>query len=442
MTIDHHNADEYPNTNKHLSTSRPFNQRFTRFTRTNLGRSLGLVLVGAGVATAGSYLAWHPNTSRSSQNVTPIAATAPQPTTAVIPSGQVAPLATATNPNFITSVVKQVGPAVVRIDASRTVTTSRRMPEGFNDPFFRDFFGQRFPQDSQPSERVEQGVGSGFIVSQDGRIITNSHVVDGADTVEVTLKDGRKLQGRVLGVDPVTDVAVVKIDANNLPTVALSNSDQIQPGEWAVAIGNPLGLDNTVTVGIISATGRSSGDAGIPDKRVDFIQTDAAINPGNSGGPLLNERGEVIGMNTAIRADAQGIGFAIPINTVQRIADQLASKGKAEHAYLGVQMATLTPEVKRELNNNPNAGFSVSDEQGVLVIKVMDGSPAARAGIRAGDVVKRVNGQDVTTADQLQNIVESIQVGSTLQIDLKRDGRDQNISVQAGAFPAERMQQP
>jgi Do/DeqQ family serine protease len=348
---------------------------------------------------------------------------------------QSAPIAAAANPNFVTNVVKQVGPAVVRIDASRKVKQSNRIPEGFNDPFFRDFFGQRSPMEQQPSERTEQGVGSGFIVSNDGRIITNSHVVDGADTVDVTLKDGRKLQGRVLGVDPVTDVAVVKIDANNLPTVKMSNSDQIQPGEWAIAIGNPLGLDNTVTVGIISATGRSSGDAGIPDKRVDFIQTDAAINPGNSGGPLLNEHGEVIGMNTAIRADAQGIGFAIPMNTIQRIADQLANKGKAEHAYLGVQMATLTPQVKQEINKNPNAGISVSEDQGVLVIKVMDGSPAARAGIRAGDVVKRVNGQDVTTADQLQNVVESIQVGSTLQIDLKREGRDQTISVQAGSYP-------
>ncbi|WP_263975448.1 S1C family serine protease [Leptolyngbya sp. 7M] len=155
---------------------------------------------------------------------------------------------------------------------------------------------------------------------------------------------------------------------------------------------------------------------------------------------MLNEQGEVIGMNTAIRADAQGIGFAIPMNTVQRIADQLVTKGKAEHAYLGVQMATLTPEVKQELNNNPNAGFTVSDEQGVLVIRVREGSPAERAGIRSGDVVKRVNGQDVATADDLQNIVEATQVGSTLQIDLKRDGRDQTIAVQAGAYPVEDQQ--
>lgn len=434
MTMNH-NANDRSNSSNFLGRG------FVRFSRTSLGRSLGLVLLGAGVATAGSYFVWQPHSARSLQNATPVATTSsPQATTtAAAPTAQIPPIAAAANPNFVTNVVNQVGPAVVRIDASRTVKTNGRMPEGFNDPFFREFFGQRAPM-PQPSERTEQGLGSGFIVSKDGRIITNSHVVDGADSVEVTLKDGRKLQGRVLGTDPVTDVAVVKVEATDLPTVTLSNSEEIQPGEWAIAIGNPLGLDNTVTVGIISATGRSSGDAGIPDKRVDFIQTDAAINPGNSGGPLLNERGEVIGMNTAIRADAQGIGFAIPVNTIQRIADQLASKGKAEHAYLGVQMATLSPQVKQEINSNPNAGLTVNEEQGVLVVKVVDGSPAARAGLKAGDVIRRVNGQDITTADQLQKLVESMQVGNSLQIDLKREGRDQNLTVQAGAYPVEDQQ--
>lgn len=430
MTMNHHNPEDRHNADQQFlpASSSHLKPGVARVTRNRFGRSLGLVLLGAGVATTGSYFVWH-SQPRPIQSATPVAATSPTVPTAA-PAQP--PIAAAANPTFVTNVVKQVGPAVVRIDATRTVTS--RAPQSFNDPFFREFFGQR-SQEFEPSERTERGLGSGFIVSNDGRIITNSHVVDGVDTVEVTLKDGRKLQGRVLGTDPVTDVAVVKVDANNLPTVPISNSEEIQPGEWAIAIGNPLGLDNTVTVGIISATGRSSGDAGIPDKRVDFIQTDAAINPGNSGGPLLNERGEVIGMNTAIRADAQGIGFAIPINTITRIADQLASNGKVEHAYLGVQMATLTPEVKQEINGNPNAGINVSDDQGVLVVKVVDGSPAAKAGIRAGDVVRRVNGQDVTTADQLQNIVEGVQVGSNLQIDLRREGRDQNVSVQAGIYP-------
>ncbi len=436
--MNHQDANDRSTANRpHSSRSNYLSRGFNRFTRTSLGRSLGLMLLGAGVATAGSYFVWQPGSLRSQQTATPVVATSPQSGISSL-IAQIPPAA-ATNPNFVTNVVKQVGPAVVRIDASRTVTSNRRMPEGFNDPFFREFFGERSPMQPQQSERTERGLGSGFITSSDGHIVTNSHVVDGADTVEVTLKDGRKLQGRVLGTDPVTDIAVVKIEANNLPTVKLSDSEQIQPGEWAIAIGNPLGLDNTVTVGIISATGRSSGDAGIPDKRVNYIQTDAAINPGNSGGPLLNERGEVIGVNTAIRADAQGIGFAIPSNTVQRIAQQLTTNGKAEHAYLGVQMTTLTPDVKQEINANPNAPISVSEERGVLVIQVMEGSPAARAGIRAGDVVVRVNGQDVAKADDLQRIVESLQVGNNLQLDIKRNGQSQSVAVQAGVYPANQL---
>ncbi|MGB8703176.1 MAG: trypsin-like peptidase domain-containing protein, partial [Thermosynechococcaceae cyanobacterium] len=216
---------------------------------------------------------------------------APQPSIAQL----TAPLSSQGDTNFIARAVDKVGPAVVRIDASRTVKT--RLPAVFNDPFFRQFFGAELPESQT---RVERGTGSGFIISNDGVILTNSHVVDGADTVTVLLKDGRTLQGKVLGRDSLTDVAVVKIQANNLPIVQIGDSDQLRPGEWAIAIGNPLGLDNTVTAGIISATGRTSGDVGVPDKRVGFIQTDAAINPGNSGGPLLNQFGQVVGMNTAI----------------------------------------------------------------------------------------------------------------------------------------------
>jgi Do/DeqQ family serine protease len=427
--MNHRNADDRAD-----QSYSSLNNRIAQFRRTNLGRSLGLVFLGAGIATAGSYMVLRPQSA--STTATPIVAAQPV-TSAAKPVSQLS-TAAATNPNFITNVVNQVGPAVVRIDASRTVRNTNQQFGQFSDPFFREFFGQRQQQQQmQPSERTERGLGSGFIVSNDGRIITNAHVVEGADTVEVTLKDGRKLQGRVMGVDPVTDVAVIKVDGNNLPVVKLSNSEQVQPGEWAIAIGNPLGLDNTVTVGIISATGRSSNSAGIPDKRVDFIQTDAAINPGNSGGPLLNERGEVIGMNTAIRADAQGIGFAIPSNTLQRIADQLASKGKAEHAYLGVQMTTLTPEVKQEINSSPNANINVSEERGVLIVDVVNGSPADRAGLKPGDVIYRVNGQDVTTAEQLQNVVEGTQVGNSLQVELKREGRDQSVAVQAGEYPTQ-----
>jgi S1-C subfamily serine protease len=217
----------------------------------------------------------------------------------------------------------------------------------------------------------------------------------------------------------------------------MGNSDQLKPGEWAIAIGNPLGLDNSVTTGIISATGRSSRDVGVPDKRVQFIQTDAAINPGNSGGPLLNASGQVIGMNTAIIQGAQGLGFAIPINTAQRIANQLATKGKVDHPYLGIQMVTLTPELKQNLNSNPNAGISVDEEQGVLIAKVMPNSPAAKAGLRAGDVIHKINGQPVKDAEGVQKAVEGTQVGSNLRLELRRNQKDTVVTVQPGAFPTQ-----
>ncbi|HTL89693.1 MAG TPA: trypsin-like peptidase domain-containing protein, partial [Leptolyngbya sp.] len=226
------------------------------------------------------------------------------------------------NENFISSAVDRAGAAVVRINATRRVSSN--IPEAFQNPVFKRFFGDQIPEQR---DRVERGTGSGFLLSPDGRLLTNAHVVEGTDTVEITLKDGRTFEGRVVGTDSVTDVAAVKIEAEQLPTVTLGKSANLTPGQWAIAIGNPLGLDNTVTAGIISATGRSSSQVGVSDKRVSFIQTDAAINPGNSGGPLLNDRGEVIGINTAIRADAQGLGFAIPIETAQRVAEQLFAKG-------------------------------------------------------------------------------------------------------------------
>ena len=341
----------------------------------------------------------------------------------------------ATDPNFIASAVEKVGPAVVRINASRTVRT--RVPEIFNDPFFRQFFGD---VPSQPSRRVERGTGSGFIISADGLILTNAHVVSGADTVSVTMKDGRELQGRVVGQDPLTDVAVVRLQANNLPVAPLGNSENLRPGEWAIAIGNPLGLDNTVTAGIISATGRSSSEVRVSDKRVSFIQTDAAINPGNSGGPLLNQRGEVVGMNTAIIGGAQGLGFAVPIGTARRIADQLIAKGRVDHPYLGIQMRTLSPELRDQINRDREVGFRVQDDQGVVIFRVLPNSPAARAGLRAGDVIKRINGQAVTKDSQVQQAVEAASVGGNMQVEVNRGGRTTTIAVQPGVFPTETAQ--
>jgi S1-C subfamily serine protease len=340
--------------------------------------------------------------------------------------------------NFIVAAVEKVGPAVVRIDASRTVTSRR--PNRFDDsvaapkehPMFRRFFGRRVPV---PEQRQERGRGSGFIISSNGQILTNAHVIDGADRVEVRLKDGRSFTGKVLGSDPVTDVAAVQIEATDLPAVSFGDSEQLHPGEWAIAIGNPLGLDNTVTAGIISATGRSSNQIGVPDKRVGFIQTDAAINPGNSGGPLLNAAGEVIGMNTAIISGAQGLGFSIPINTVERIAQQLIAKGKVEHPFLGIEMVTLTPAIKKEINADPNSGMRVELEQGVLIRGIIPGAPAAGAGVRAGDVIQKIDGQPVAKAETVQQIVENSSVGGRLVLELNRSGKILNLEVRPGPMP-------
>ncbi|MBW4448602.1 MAG: trypsin-like peptidase domain-containing protein [Spirirestis rafaelensis WJT71-NPBG6] len=341
-------------------------------------------------------------------------------------------LAKSGDPNFVVGVVQKVGPAVVRIDSTRIV--SSRTPDQFDDPFFRRFFGD---QPSQPRQRIE-GSGSGFIINSAGQILTNAHVVDGADTVTVTLKDGRTFDGKVLGEDRVTDVAVIKIGANNLPTIALGNSEALQPGEAVIAIGNPLGLNNTVTSGILSATGRSGSDIGASDKRVDYIQTDAAINPGNSGGPLLNAQGQVIGMNTAILRGAQGLGFAIPINTAQRIAQQLIAKGRVDHPYLGVAMETLTPEMKRVLSNASEGRLKIRTDKGVFIRGVVRGSPAATAGLRAGDVIISISNKPVAKNEDVLKILENSQIGSPLQIQLERNGQTTQVAVSPAPLPARR----
>ncbi|NJK36884.1 MAG: PDZ domain-containing protein [Oscillatoriales cyanobacterium RM1_1_9] len=419
------------NTAENLMTPASRQSNLPRPQSPRLLQSLALVVLGAGIATAGSHnlnlvngFNGSPQTN-SLQNVP--ASNLNNPVSGVSRN----PLL-GSEANFVHNVVEAVGPAVVRINASRTVNS--RAPEIFQDPFFRQFFGNNIPESNGPPQQVEQGVGSGFITSSNGRVITNAHVVDGADQVQVTLKDGRSFEGRVLGVDTVTDVAVIQVEGNNLPTVNLGDSEQIAPGDWAIAIGNPLGLDNTVTAGIISATGRSSGEVGVPDKRVDFIQTDAAINPGNSGGPLLNQQGEVIGMNTAIIQGAQGLGFAIPINTVQRIANQLATQGKVDHPYLGIQMVTLTPQVRDSINSNPNSGLSVNDDRGILITRIMPNSPAEKAGLRAGDVIQQVNGQGVQDAAEIQKIVEANPVDSALQVQVSRNGQLKTFTAKTQAL--------
>ncbi len=337
--------------------------------------------------------------------------------------------ATVKSNSFVTAAVNRVGSAVVRIDTERTVT--RRLPDPFSeDPFFRRFFGDNFPQ-QLPSEQL-RGIGSGFIIDRSGEVLTNAHVVAQADKVTVSLKDGRVLEGKVQGVDEVTDLAVVKVNGGDLPVAALGDSASVQVGDWAIAVGNPLGFDNTVTLGIVSTLKRSSAQVGIPDKRLDFIQTDAAINPGNSGGPLLNDRGEVIGINTAIRPDAMGIGFAIPIDKAKAIKDKLMRGEKVSHPYLGIQMETLTPQLAQQNNSDPNSPIQIPEVNGVVVVRVMPNSPAAAAGIRRGDVVLQIDGQNVTKAEQLQSLVEDANVGQVLQIKVRRGNQTQQLSVRTG----------
>ncbi|MDB9484537.1 trypsin-like peptidase domain-containing protein [Dolichospermum circinale CS-537/05] len=328
--------------------------------------------------------------------------------------------------SFVTTAVNRVGQAVVRIDTERTIT--RRNDPFMEDPFFRRFFGDSFPQQS-PTEQL-RGLGSGFIIDKSGVILTNAHVVDKADKVTVRLKDGRTFEGKVRGIDEVTDLAVVKINAgNDLPVAPLGSSRNVQVGDWAIAVGNPLGFDNTVTLGIVSTLKRSSAQVGISDKRLDFIQTDAAINPGNSGGPLLNGLGEVIGINTAIRADAMGIGFAIPIDKAKAIATQLQRNGKVAHPYLGVQMVTLTPELAKQNNSDPNSMFTIPEVKGVLVLRVVPNSPAAISGIRRGDVIVQIDNKAITSAEQLQSIVEDSTLGQALQVKVQRGDQTQILSV-------------
>ena len=330
--------------------------------------------------------------------------------------------------NFVTAVVERVEGAVVQVNVSRTMG-------GDIPAALRPFLGR--PQGRSP-QSVLRGIGSGFVISSAnsmGQIITNAHVVDNADMVTVSFQDGRILEGKVLGKDLVTDVAVIEVQGDNLPAVSVGDSDKVRQGQWAIAIGNPLGLQETVTVGVISGTERSSADIGVPDKRVGFLQTDAAINPGNSGGPLLNAQGEVIGVNTAIIRGTQGLGFAIPINTVQSVARQLIATGTVQHPYIGVQMVALTPQVKQFVNQAPNSKIRVEEDNGILVVQVGKGTPAAKAGLRAGDVISEVNQQPMNKVNILQRLVDQVGVNGQLDVTVKRDDRLVALKISPEQLP-------
>lgn len=388
--------------------------------------------IGGGVGALSSRY-WLPSSPPATAELTPVEPS-PLENPNAIPIPQIS--SSDRERNFIAQAVQKVGPAVVRIDAARVLSRNESNPR--QQPFFRRFFGD--DSSSSRQRRIEQGTGSGFILEGDGRLLTNAHVVDGANEVRVTLRDGRTFEGTVIGSDPVTDVAAIKIEADDaFPKVALGSSEDLVPGEWAIAIGNPLGLNNTVTVGIISGLDRSSSEVGVRDKRVRFIQTDAAINPGNSGGPLLNADGEVVGINTAIRADAQGLGFAIPIETAIRIANQLFARGEADHPYLGIQMVTLDPDMREQLQRDRDYNFDLNpDEAGVLIVRVVEGSPAESAGFQDGDIILSVGGQAIATAAEVQEEVEKSEIGVPLTVKVRRQGRTTTLQVRPGAFPTDR----
>ncbi len=322
-------------------------------------------------------------------------------------------------------IVRSVSPAVVNISTTKTV---RRDESPFlNDPFF-DFLNP-FREFKTPRKWKEQSLGSGVIVSDDGYILTNNHVVEHADEVMVTLSDNRSYKAKIIGADPKTDVAVIKIDARGLPAIRWGDSDKLQVGEFALAIGSPYGLNNTVTMGIISAVGRAN--VGIADYE-DFIQTDAAINPGNSGGPLVNIRGEMIGINTAIFSRSggyQGIGFAVPSNMARIVMNQLEKTGKVTRGWLGVTIQELTAELSSK--------FGADNANGALVGDVVKGGPAEKAGIRRGDIIIEYDGKKVKDVGNLRNMVAESAVGTAVPVTIVRDGKEYSLRVMVAKLPAE-----
>ncbi|MFM7642304.1 MAG: trypsin-like peptidase domain-containing protein [Cyanobium sp.] len=318
--------------------------------------------------------------------------------------------------NVIVSAVDKVGPAVVRIDTIKRTLN----PLG-------GLFGQG------PSIQQQQGQGSGFITRSDGVLLTNAHVVDGATEVGVTLPDGRSFAGKVLGEDPLTDVAVVKVVATGLPVAPLGDSSKVRPGEWAIAIGNPLGLDNTVTAGIISAIQRTNAVG--EGQRVPYLQTDAAVNPGNSGGPLINDRGQVIGINTATRqAPGAGLSFAIPINTARKIAAQILERGFVSHPYIGVRLEALTPQLAREINSSTNQ-CRLPEINGIVVVDVVAGSPAAQGGIKPCDLIEQVDGKVVKNPSDVQLAVDQAKIGQPLPMRIRRLQDTLEVTVRPANLP-------
>jgi serine protease Do len=340
-----------------------------------------------------------------------------------------APLSAEARPNLsFAPVIKQVAPAVVNIYTNKTTRADQGMAPFLDDPFFRRFFGGPF--ESMPRERKEQALGSGVIVSTDGYILTNSHVVEGADEIKVALNDNKTTyDAKLVGTDPQTDIAVIKVSAKDLPAITLTDSDNVQVGDVVLAIGNPFGIGQTVTMGIVSAKGR--GGMGIVDYE-DFIQTDASINPGNSGGALVDATGRLIGINQSIISRSggnQGVGFSVPVNLAKYVMERLVADGRVTRGYLGVMIQPVTDDLAK--------AFDLKDNSGALVGDVTEDSPAEEAGLKEGDVITEFNGKKVNSSQQLRLMVSQTAPGTKAPVKLLRDGKPMDLSVKLGELPKE-----
>lgn len=377
------------------------------------------VLVGGvaiGIAMSAAFFAGHqfwPSNSghvNNTTNVPPIVST-PAPSGAFLSVAE----------NTIADVASKASESVVNIDISKNISVPGA---GLGSPF-SFFFGEGGDTEMAPRKFQQHGSGSGVIYREDGYILTNNHVVGQADEIKVTLNDKREFQGKVVGRDSFTDLALVKIDAKGLPVAKMGTSKTLRAGDWAIAIGSPLGLDHSVTMGIISALGRSLNDM----NSVDFIQTDAAINPGNSGGPLLNIRGEVIGLNTAIRGDGQNIGFAIPIDLAKDVSEQLVHGGSIKRPYVGIYMQDLNEKLAHSLG-------VPKDVKGVLVNKVEPDGPAANAGLIAGDIIEKVDGKPIASSKEVQKQIRTHKVDETVDFLVLRNGGLTALTVKLGDYPS------
>ena len=348
-----------------------------------------------------------------------------------IQNAEVLALTSFESDNFVSSAVKNVSPAVVKIDTERLVERQQFDPT-LLDPLLRDLLGEQ----AITPER-ERGQGSGVIINKNGLVLTNAHVVDRVDHVSVTLADGTICDGQVLGTDVVTDLALVKIqESTNSIFAPLGNSEDLEVGDWAIALGTPYGLEKTVTLGIVSSLHRDINSLGFSDKRLDLIQTDAAINPGNSGGPLINSNGEVIGINTLVRSGpGAGLGFAIPINLAKTVSDQLLENGEVIHPYLGVQLISLNPSIAKEHNQDPNSLVQLPERNGALIQSVIPNSPAEKAGLRRGDLVIAAENISIEEPKALLDEVEKAQIGKVFLLNVLRDNKEIQINIKPEPLP-------